>query len=129
VKAERGTTSLPEVIFLRDVRGEPPAHAVGIGAFWYEPEIWALPLSPAAKVLYASLCSFLEHGEIHRHDLRGALKGSPDGEISTALEELVSSGLLAPTKRATKGGALPGYEVRSVDKRRSRLRDAWREQG
>jgi hypothetical protein len=129
VKAERQTASLPEVVFLRDLRGERPENAVGIGEFWYEPEIWSLPLSPAAKVLYAGLCSFLGHGEIHRKDLRATLKDSSDEGIAEALEELVSSGLLAPTKRATKGGALPGYEVRSVDKRRSRVRDAWREQG
>ena len=38
---------LPEVIRLRDARGGRPENAAGIGAFWYEPEVWTLPLSPA----------------------------------------------------------------------------------
>ena len=88
---------LPEVIRLNDARGERPEDAAGIGAFWYEPAVWSLPLSPAARVLYAGLCSFLGHREINRRDLRNTLKGSPDPEIARALEELVDRGLLAPT--------------------------------
>lgn len=98
--------SLPEVIRLRDERGERPDNAAGAGDFWYEPEVWTLPLSPAAKVLYAAVCSYLGHGEIHRHDLRAALKDTPDEEITRALEELSDRGLLSPAPR--------GYEVRSV---------------
>ena len=98
--------TLPEVIRLRDARGGRPENAAGIGEFWYEPEVWTLPLSPAARVLYAGLCSFLGHREINRHDLRNTLKGHPDGEIARALEELVRHYLLVPD-------AL-GYEVRSV---------------
>ena len=54
---------------------------MGVGDFWYEPEVWSLPLFRAAKVLYASLCSFLGHGQINRRDLRGTLKGCTDDEI------------------------------------------------
>ena len=100
---------LPEVILLRDARGGRPENAVGIGGFWYEPEVWTLPLSPAAKVLYAGLCSFLGHGQINRKDLRTTLKGSPDEEVPAALEDLVRHGLLKPSNTG-----LPGYEVRSV---------------
>jgi hypothetical protein len=102
--------TLPEVVFLRDARGERPDNAVGIGEFWYEPEIWSLPLSPAAKVLYAGLCSFLGHGEIHRKDLRATLKDSSDEEIAETLEELVRHGLLEPASDAGPSG----YAVRSI---------------
>ena len=54
----RTESKLPEVIQLRDARGERPENAAGIGEFWYEPEVWMLPLSPDARVLYAGLCSF-----------------------------------------------------------------------
>jgi hypothetical protein len=98
---------LPEVVRLEDARGERPEDAAGIGEFWYEPEVWTLPLSPGARVLYAGLCSFLGHKEINRKDLRNTLKGSPDGEIARALEELVRHDLLVPD-------ASRGYEVRPV---------------
>ena len=98
---------LPEVVRLEDARGERPENAAGIGEFWYEPEVWTLPLSPEARVLYAGLCSFLGHREINRKDLRNTLKGSPDGEIARVLEELVRHDLLAPD-------AARGYEVRPV---------------
>ena len=101
---------LPEVIFLTDERGERPENAAGAGGFWYDPAVWALSLSPAAKVLYATLCSFLGHGEIHRHDLRATLEDSSDAEIAEALKELAGNGLLSPTPR--------GYEVRSVKESR-----------
>ena len=97
-------STLPEVIRLRDTRGERPENAAGIGEFWYEPEVWALPLSSDARVLYAGLCSFLGHREINRKDLR---KDHPDSEIERALEELVSHDLLVPD-------VARGYEVRSV---------------
>ena len=101
---------LPEVIGLRDARGERPANAAGIGEFWYEPEVWTLPLSPDARVLYAGLCSFLGHGEINRKDLRNTLKDHPDTEIARVLEELVSHDLLVPEVT----GTTRGYEVRPV---------------
>ena len=101
--------TLPEVIRLRDARGERPGNAAGIGEFWYEPEVWTLPLSPDARVLYAGLCSFLGHREINRKDLRNTLKGRPDREIARALEELAGHDLLIPD-------AAGGYEVRSVGK-------------
>lgn len=90
------STELPEVTPLADARDERPENAVGIGEFWYEPEVWTLPISPAARVLYASLCSFLPNHKINRRDLRGALKDSTDEEIFEALEELVRHRLLAP---------------------------------
>ena len=99
--------TLPEVIRLRDARGGRPENAAGIGGFWYEPEIWTLPLSPDARVLYAGLCSFLGHREINRRDLRNTLKGHPDDEVERALEELIRHDLLVPD-------APRGYEVRSV---------------
>ena len=102
--------NLPEVIRLRDARGERPANAAGIGEFWYETEVWTLPLSPDARVLYAGLCSFLGHREINRKDLRNTLKDRPDKEISSAIDELVLHGLLVPTDN----GASRGYEVRPV---------------
>jgi hypothetical protein len=101
---------LPEVTRLRDARGDRPENAAAVGDFWYEPGVWALPLSPAARVLYAGLCSFLGPGEINRRDLRNTLKGSSDAEIARAFEELVGGGLLAPLPGAGKAG----YEVRSI---------------
>ncbi|MEW6635780.1 MAG: hypothetical protein AB1425_03095 [Actinomycetota bacterium] len=104
--------TLPEVTLLRDARGERPQNAVGAGDFWYEPEVWSLPLSPAAKVLYAGLCPYLGHGEINRTDLRAILKDHPDAVIVKAFEELVSHRLLA-TEPAPKPD-LAAYEIRSV---------------
>ena len=98
---------MPEVTLLCDARGERPHSAVGIGALWYEPEVWSLPLSPAARVLYASLCSFLAHGEINRKDLRNALRTCTDAEIAEAFRGLVRHNLLAP-------GSPARYAVRSV---------------
>jgi hypothetical protein len=100
---------LPDVIRLKDTRGERPENAAGIGDFWYEPEVWSLPLSPAARVLYASLCSFLGHGEINRQDLRNALKSCSDAEILRTFEELVHHNLL--TSKAPSGDS---YAVRSA---------------
>lgn len=107
-------TVLPEVTVLSDARGERPENAVGIGGFWYEPEIWSLPLEPAAKVLYAGLCSYLAHGQINRKDLRVTLGDCPDEEIAGALDTLVRHNLLAPEQRATRSGILPGQRIRSV---------------
>ena len=104
--------ALPEVTLLYDARAERPESAVGIGGFWYEPEIWSLPLSPTARVLYAGLCSFLGRGEINRKDLRNALMTCSDAEILTALEELVRHNLLAP--RSVPGRDLVIYAVRSA---------------
>jgi preprotein translocase subunit Sec61beta len=101
---------LPEVVRLLDARGERPQSAAGIGHFWYEPEIWALPISPSARVLYAGLCSFLAQGEINRKDLRGTLKDHPDEAIARAIGVLLDSRLLVPVE----GGSLPAYEVRSA---------------
>ena len=104
---------LPEVIRLHDARGERPENAAGIGEFGYEPEVWTLPLSPAARVLYAGLCSFLGHREINRKDLRNTLKGSSDAEIAEAFGELAGHDLLRPTGQSP-GGAPPGFTVCSV---------------
>ena len=98
------------MVRLLDARGERPQNAAGIGLFWYEPEVWALPISPSARVLYAGLCSFLAQGEINRKDLRGTLKDHPDETIAEAINELLGSGLLV----AVAGGGLPAYEVRSA---------------
>ena len=103
--------TLPEVIRLLDVRGARPENAAGIGEFWYEPEVWTLPLSPDARVLYAGLCSFLGHREINRKDLRNTLKGRQDTEIARALEELVGHFLLVPADAGTGRG----YEVHPVE--------------
>jgi hypothetical protein len=103
---------LAEVTLLCDARGERPESAVGIGALWYEPEIWSLPLSPVARVLYAGLCSFLGHGEINRKDLRNTLKSCSDAEIVGGFEELVRRNLLA--HRPSPKEDLAVYEVRSV---------------
>jgi hypothetical protein len=105
---------LPEVTLLYDARGPRPENAAGIGEFWYEPEIWSLPLSPSSKVLYAGLCSFLRHGQINRKDLRGALKNCTDEEITAALQALIRHGLLSPAPRVPPAETLPGYTVRSV---------------
>ncbi|MDP9481206.1 MAG: hypothetical protein M3R38_37000 [Actinomycetota bacterium] len=104
---------LPEVIRLHDARGARPENAAGIGEFWYEPEVWNLPLSPTARVLYAGLCSFLGHREINRKDLRNTLKGSSDPEILEALEELVGRNLLESADHPPAGGP-PAYAVYSV---------------
>jgi len=114
MKAERQEIALPEVTILFDSRGARPEDAVGVGEFWYEPEVWSLPLSPTSKVLYAGLCSFLGHGQINRKDLRGTLKESTDEEIVTALEHLVRHNLLVPVDDVSNSGTLPGYEVRSA---------------
>lgn len=103
---------LPEVTLLSDARGERPKNAAGIGAFWYEPEVWTLPLSPAARVLYAGLCSYLGHGQINYRDLRAAVKDRRDEEIAEAFEELVHHNLLAPTEG--KSSSVSAYTVRSV---------------
>ena len=104
--------ALPEVTLLRDARGGRPQSAVGIGDFWYEPEVWSLPLSPAARVLYAGLCSFLTRGEINRKDLRNTLKSCSDAEILGTFRELTHHNLLA--QRPTSKGDLASYAVRSV---------------
>jgi hypothetical protein len=114
MKAKRQEIALPEVTILFDTRGARPENAVGVGEFWYEPEVWSLPLSPTSKVLYAGLCSFLGHGQINRRDLRGTLKERTDEEIATALEHLVRHNLLVPADNVTNSGTLHGYEIRSV---------------
>lgn len=108
MSAER-STELPEVTLLADARGERPPKAVGVGEFWYEPEVWQLPLSPAAKVLYAGLCSYLGHREINRRDLRNTLKDHTDREIAAAFGELVRHDLFVP-----KEGVPPGYRINAV---------------
>ncbi len=109
-----GAPELPEVVRLHDARGGRPQGAVGVGEFWYEPEIWSLPLSPASRVLYATLCAFLGHGEINRKDLRNALKDCSDAEILGSFEDLVRHNLLSPTPKTTPGGTVAGYAVRSI---------------
>ena len=104
---------LPEVTLLRDARPRRPENAVGIGVFWYEPELWALPLSPAARVLYAGLCSYLGHGEINCRDLRNTLKYYSDTEIAKTLDELVCHNLLVP--EPPPGHVLAGYAIFSVN--------------
>lgn len=111
MKAE---TVLPEVTLLYDAREARPENAVGVGNFWYEPEVWSLPLSPASKVLYAGLCSYLGHGQINRKDLCGTLKNSIVEEIAGALEDLVRHGLLISADEAVSSSGLSGYKVRSV---------------
>ena len=85
---------------------------MGVGEFWYEPEVWSLPLSPGARVLYAGLCSFLGNGEINRKDLRNVLKDRSDREILGTCKELIHHNLLA--QRPTSQDDLASYAVRSV---------------
>ncbi len=98
--------ALAEVTQLHDARGPRPVNAVGVGDFWYESGVWALPLSPAARVIYVGLCSFLGHGQINRKDLRNILKEHTDEEIAGALAELVRHNIVEPDPG--------GYAVRSV---------------
>jgi hypothetical protein len=115
MKAEH-QTRLPEVTLLYDARGARPENAVGVGGFWYEPEVWTLPLPLAPKVLYASLCSFLGHGQINRKDLRGALKHCTDEDIAAALEDLVRHDLLIPAHKVITSGTVAGYAVQPIKK-------------
>ena len=103
---------LPEVTLLYDARTVRPHNAVG--EFWYEPELWSLPLSPASRVLYTAVCAFLGHGEINRKDLRNALRSSTDAEIARTFEDLVRHNLLSPTPKTTPGGTVVGYTVHSI---------------
>ncbi|ABG02999.1 hypothetical protein Rxyl_0018 [Rubrobacter xylanophilus DSM 9941] len=91
-----GPAGIPEVIRLRDARGERPPDAAGAGDFWYDPAVWGLPLSPASRVLYAGICAHAGHGEINRQDLRNLLKGQPDEAVAAALRELAEANLLVP---------------------------------
>ena len=102
----KARTALLEVTPLYDARGARSEGAIGVGDFWYEPGIWALPLSPGARILYAGLCSFLGHGQINRKDLRNILKDCTDGEITGALANLIRHNILEPYQQ--------GYAVRSV---------------
>jgi hypothetical protein len=111
VKAE---TVLSEVTLLYDARGPRPDRVAGIGEFWYEPEVWELPLAPTARVLYTALCSFLGPGQINRKDLRGTLKERTDKEIANALQDLIRHNLLTPIDEFINSGVLSGYVVRSV---------------
>lgn len=107
-------TTLPEVTPLEDARPSRPDNAVGIGEFWYEPAIWEAPVSPAARVLYAGLCSFVPNGKINRRDLRNTLEGSPDAEISHALDELVEARLLRRERLKRGNDFYTGYVVEPV---------------
>jgi len=104
---------LPEVTLLQDARPSRPENAVGIGDFWYEPGVWSLPLSPAARVLYAGLCSFLGQGEINRQDLRNTLANCSDAEILAAFEELARHNLIAQGQIKRHG--LACYAVHSIE--------------
>jgi hypothetical protein len=104
---------LPEVTPLHDARGVRPKNAVGVGDLWYEPEVWSLPLPPAARVLYTGLCSFLGRGQINRKDLRYILKDHTDEEITEALADLVRHNILEPDA--------DGYVVRSVQRFEDRI--------
>jgi hypothetical protein len=97
--------TIPEVLLLEDGRGERPQNAVGVGSFWYDPEVWNLPLSPAARVLYSGLCSFVANGRINRRDLRNTLESCTDEEIASAFEELTRCGLIQPL------GDTPGHRI------------------
>jgi len=112
--AEGNITSLPEVTPLGDARPDRPADAAGIGEFWYDPRIWEAPVSPAARVLYAGLCSFVPNGKINRRDLRNTLEGSPDPEIQSALDELVEASLLQSARLKLGNTLHEGYVVNPV---------------
>jgi hypothetical protein len=110
-----GTTTLPEVTPLEDARPERPADAVGIGAFWYDPRIWEAQVSPAARVLYAGLCSFAPNGKINRRDLRNTLEGTPDPEIQSTLDELVEANLLQSAQLRRGHTSYEGYILNAVN--------------
>lgn len=109
-ESAENTTTLPEVTPLGDARPGRPAGAVGIGEFWYEPAIWEAPISPAARVLYAGLCSFVPNGKINRRDLRNTLT-LPDSDIQATLDELVEAGLLQSTPLKRGNTVYQGYVV------------------
>lgn len=108
------TNTLSEVTPLEDARPSRPADAVGIGEFWYEPGIWEAPVSPAARVLYAGLCSFVPNGKINRRDLRNTLEGTSDPEVQAALDELVEANLLQNTRLKRGNTLYEGYVVNPV---------------
>jgi hypothetical protein len=112
--AEENIIPLPEVTPLEDARPERPADSVGIGAFWYDPRIWEAQVSPAARVLYAGLCSFAPNGKINRRDLRNTLEGTPDPEIQSTLDELVASSLLQSAQLRRGHAFYGGYVVNAV---------------
>ncbi|MDN5697572.1 MAG: hypothetical protein L0G70_06290 [Rubrobacter sp.] len=112
--AAESAPELPEVTPLKDARSGRPPDAIGIGEFWYEPAIWEAPVSPAARVLYAGLCSFAPNGKINRRDLRNTLEGSPDAEISQAFDELVEAGLLRRDQLKLGNSFYTGYVVQAV---------------
>ncbi len=100
---------LQEVTLLCDARGTSAERGGDRGVLVRAGEAWSHPLSPTARVLYASLCSFLGHGEINRQDLRNALKSCSDAEILRTFEELVHHNLLTP-----KAPSRDSYALRSV---------------
>ncbi len=116
MKAELQRSVLPEVTLLSNVRGTRLENAMIVGNHWYYPKVWSLPLSPASKVLYAGLCSFLGHRQINRKDLRNILKSCIEEETAEALQALVRHKLLVSTEKVTSSGILPIYEVRSIEK-------------
>ncbi len=89
MKAERKRSVLPGVMLLSDTCGTRAENAMVVGDLWYEPEVWSLPLSPAPKVLYAGLCSFLGHRQINRKDPGNILKNCPEEEIEAASQALI----------------------------------------
>lgn len=111
---EESRTVLQEVTPLEEARPSRPQSAVGIGEFWYDPGIWTAPVSPAARVLYAGLCSFVPNGKINRRDLRNTLEGTPDDEISAALDELSAAGLLRVKPLKLGNSVYTGYAVLPV---------------
>jgi hypothetical protein len=113
--AGESTTTLPEVTPLEDARPVRPADAVGIGEFWYDPGIWEAPVSPAARVLYAGLCSFAPNGKINRRDLRNTLEGAPDPEVQAALDELVEAKFLKSAQLRRGHAFYGGYIVNPLD--------------
>ena len=109
------TTTLPEITPLEDARPTRPANAVGIGEFWYDPQIWEVSIiSPAARVLYAGLCSFVPNGKINRRDLRNTLEGTPEPEIQSTLDELVGANLLQSAQLRRGHAFYGGYVVNPV---------------
>ena len=101
---------LPEVTLLRDARPSRPENSVGIGDFWYEPEVWSLPLSPPRVSSTRASAPTSDTARSTAATSRNTLKDCSDEEVAAALQELVRHSLLVPEPKEN----LASYAVLSV---------------